>query len=87
MNVSEYILGGIALCLFGALWKLREEVSEMKVGMRDLQTMKEFWMRTAERRDNLLRAAQQWRAYALKVGGVPPSDSFLPEEEHKKEKT
>ena len=52
------------------LTKLRSDLAEMK---GEVHTMKEYWMRTAERRDNVLREADRWKNYALKLQGVNPA--------------
>lgn len=89
--LEEQIVGGCIVGLFVAALRLmdrayhridkRLEELNGKVSKLagEVGTMKEFWIRTAERRDHLLHNAERWKNVALHLQGVS-SDLLDPPE-------
>lgn len=85
-SLGQQVLGGAIVVLLAAgvryIERARKDVNDLKTTVATLVgevvTLKEFWMRTAERRDTVVREAERWKNYALKIQGVDPKLLELP---------
>lgn len=77
--LEEHIVGGVIVVFFGIVARRIDKrisarlqsIDKLEVSVAALtaefKVMKEYWIRTSERRDKLIEIAERWKNYALRV--------------------